>query len=93
MVIGDPQSRKYLTKYVLDVEVTPVITEVHIHTDKQGKYKKNHLMFLEDIAIPYDDNMSEMDLRKVKNRQKMAGGFRKASGAKMFCKILSIIET
>lgn len=37
--MGDPQSRKYLTKYVLDVEVTPVITEVRIYADEQGKYQ------------------------------------------------------
>ena len=57
------------------------------------KYKKNHLLFLKNFAIPYDDNMSERSLRKVNSRQKMAGKFLKASGAKMFCKILSIIET
>ena len=37
--------------------------------------------------------MSERDLRKVKNRQKMAGGFRKDSGHEMYCAILTIIET
>ena len=37
--------------------------------------------------------MSERDLRKVKNRQKMAGGFRKDSGHEMYCTILTIIET
>ena len=33
----------------------------------------NHLLFLHDFRVPFDDNMSERDLRKVKNRQKMAG--------------------
>ena len=32
-------------------------------------------------------------MRKAKNRQKMAGGFRKESGQKMYCSIMSIIET
>lgn len=57
------------------------------------KYKKNHLLFLHDFRIPFDDNMSERDLRKAKNRQKMAGGFRKSSGHEMYCAILTIIET
>lgn len=57
------------------------------------KYKKNHLLFLHDFRIPFDDNMSERDLRKAKNRQKMAGGFRKSSGHEMYCDILTIIET
>ena len=38
-------------------------------------------------------NISERDLRKAKNRQKMAGGFRKDSGHEMYCSILTIIET
>ena len=57
------------------------------------KYMNNHLLFLHDFSVPFDDNMSERDLRKVKNRQKMAGGFRKDSGHEMYCAILTIIET
>ena len=37
--------------------------------------------------------MSERDLRKAKNREKMAGGFRKESGNEMYCAILTVIET
>ena len=55
--------------------------------------KRNHLLFLNDFGVPIDNNMSERDLRKAKNRQKMAGGFCKASGNEMYCSILSIIET
>ena len=57
------------------------------------KYKENHFLFLHDFAVPFDDNMSERDLRKVKNREKMAGGFRKESGMEMYCNILTIVET
>lgn len=57
------------------------------------KYGPNHLLFLHDFAVPFDDNLSERDLRKAKNRQKMAGGFRKESGHEMYCTILSVIET
>lgn len=57
------------------------------------KYMHNHLLFLYDFAIPFDNNISERDLRKAKNRQKMAGGFRKESGHQMYCTILTIIET
>ncbi len=53
----------------------------------------NHLLFLHDFEVPFDDNMSERDLRKAKNRQKMAGGFRKESGQEMYCNILTVIET
>ena len=37
--------------------------------------------------------MSERDLRKCVNREKMAGGFRKDTGQQMYCNIMSIIET
>lgn len=57
------------------------------------KYRENHLMFLKRFEVPFDNNMSERDLRKVKNRQKMAGGFRKEKGQKMYCRIMSIVET
>ena len=57
------------------------------------KYKQNHLLFLHDFRVPFDNNISERDLRKCKNRQKMAGGFRTAHGLDIFCSLLSITET
>lgn len=61
--------------------------------NRMKKYKRNHLLFLHDFAVPFDNNMSERDLRKCKNRQKMAGGFRTAHGKEIFCSVLSITET
>lgn len=57
------------------------------------KYKPNHLLFLRDFRVHFSDNISEKDLRIIKGRQKMAGGFRKASGREMYCKIISFVET
>ena len=57
------------------------------------KYKRNLMLFLHDFRIPFSNNISEKDLRKGKNRQKMSGGFRKQSGSEMYCIILSVIET
>lgn len=57
------------------------------------KYKKNHLLFAHRFEVEYSNNMSERDLRKCKNREKMAGGFRTSKGREMFCNILSIVET
>lgn len=61
--------------------------------NRMEKYSHNHLLFLHDFSVPFDDNISERDLRKAKNRQKMAGGFRKDSGHEMYCSIMTIIET
>lgn len=60
---------------------------------RQKKYRDNHLLFLYDSHIPYSNNRSEKDLRICKNRQKMAGGFRTATGRQMYCNIMSLIET
>lgn len=61
--------------------------------NRMEKYSHNHLLFLHDFEVPFENNISERDLRKVKNRQKMAGGFRKDSGHEMYCAILTIVET
>lgn len=45
--------------------------------NRMGKYEENHLLFLEDIRVPFTISMSERDLRKAKNRQKMSEGLRK----------------
>ena len=52
--------------------------------NRMEKYLSNHLLFLHDFSVPFEDNISERDLRKAKNRQKMAGGFRKSSGHEMY---------
>lgn len=57
------------------------------------KYKENHLLFMHNFSVPFENNMSERDLRKCKNRQKISGGFRKYSGNEMYCKIISVVET
>lgn len=58
-----------------------------------AKYKMNHLLFAYDFRVEFTNNISERDLRKVKGRQKIAGGFRKNSGKEMYCKIMSVVET
>ena len=68
-------------------------TEEKTLLNRLDKYSHNHLLFLYDFSVPFDDNISERDLRKAKNRQKMAGGFRKESGNEMYCSIMTIIET
>lgn len=57
------------------------------------KYKVNHLLFLHDFRIPFENNLSERDLRKCKTRQKISGCFRTEAGAKNYCTALSVLET
>ncbi len=82
---GRKENKKTVHKYARQEETTLL--------NRMEKYSHNHLLFLHNFSVPFDDNLSERDLRKAKNRQKMAGGFRKESGHKMYCSIMTIIET
>lgn len=82
---GYKENKKTVSQYAREEELTLL--------NRLAKYKENHLLFIHDSRVPFDNNMSERDLRKCKNRQKMAGGFRTREGHKMYCQILSVIET
>lgn len=56
-------------------------------------YKENHLLFAQRTDVDFTNNLSERDLRKCKNRQKVSGGFRTAQGKSEFCTAKSVIET
>lgn len=57
------------------------------------KYKKNHLYFIKDFNVDFDNNMSERDLRIFKTKTKVSGGFRSMIGASHYANTLSIIKT
>lgn len=57
------------------------------------KYKENHIMFLYDFNVPFDNNMSERDLRHIKMKQKISGHFNSMDGMKIYSNIKSIIGT
>jgi hypothetical protein len=57
------------------------------------KYKDNHLLFASDFAVPFDNNLSERDLRMIKTKGKVSGCFRSLQGAKTFAVLMSVIKT
>lgn len=57
------------------------------------KYKNNHLYFIKDFEVDFDNNTSEQDLRFFKIKTKISGGFRSMECAKYFVNGLSIIKT
>jgi transposase len=51
------------------------------------------LRFLHDPLVPFTNNDAERDLRMIKCKQNVSGGFRTSRGAEQFARIRGFINT
>ena len=61
--------------------------------ERMDKYRDQILAFLWDPEIPFSNNQAEQDIRMLKVKQKISGGFRTLKNAEIFARIRSYIST
>ena len=82
---GIKQNKNTPSKYLKDKEKAVL--------NRLIKYKENYLNYLKDFEFPFDDNLSERDLRATKLKKKVSGCHRAFEGLKDYSNIRTIIST
>ena len=82
---GINQNKNTPSKYLKDKEKAVL--------NRLIRYKENYLNYLKDFELPFDDNLSERDLRATKLKKKVSGCHRSFEGLKNYSNIRMMIST
>ena len=61
--------------------------------DRLKNFQEDTLRFMNDFRVPFDNNLSERDIRMIKTKMKISGTFRTQTGAEQFARIRGYIST
>ena len=71
----------------------PAQTKVRNLLERLDRDRDAALRFLDDVEVPFTNNLAERDLRMLKVRQHISGSFRTAKGAERFATIRGYLQT
>ena len=69
--------KKYIPEYIKTLQ-------------RMKEYKKEHLLFLHDFDVPFDNNLAERSIRLIKTRKKVSGQVKSIENGNELLMLMSI---